>query len=244
MAGSWKHSDLPPPVGNKAKESFPASSTETGEQKKFGPFYAAIDPDGSRTKNLPHAADFYLSAPSTPEWPRAFSAVISVLEEDDGGSLNEWESTIWTVADAAASGELGQAIRDYIEEKFKDFIGDNIGQLINAGGQMAQELVSLASSIIGGIIGMVVMAAALVIADIISGMSDDYYGTEAFVFVLPSNITDYVHTLPGQPMAGGFKLDTESLEFRGYTSWPEAAQFDGVVDVFFHWELTNKGQAV
>ena len=231
-------------VAGFVQESFPASSTETGEQKKFGPFYAEIDPDGSRTKDLPHAADFYLSGPSTPEWPRAFSAVISVLEEDDGGSLNEWESTIWTVADAAASGELGQAIRDYIEEKFKDFIGDNIGQLINAGGQMAQELVSLASSIIGGIIGMVVMAAALVIADIISGMSDDYYGTEAFVFVLPSNITDYVHTLPGQPMAGGFKLDTESLEFRGYTSWPEAAQFDGVVEVFFHWELTNKMQAL
>jgi hypothetical protein len=62
--------------------------------------------------------------------------------------------------------------------------------------------------------------------------------------VLPTNITDYVHTLPGQHIAGGFQLDTESLEFRGYTSWPEAALFDGVVDVFFHWELTNKGQSV
>jgi hypothetical protein len=109
---------------------------------------------------------------------------------------------------------------------------------------MAQYLVSLITSTIGAIIGMVVAAAALVIADIVSGMSDDYYGTEAFVFVLPTNITDYVHTLPGQPMAGGFKLDIESLEFRGYTSWPEAAQFDGVVDVFFHWELTNKEQSV
>ena len=231
-------------VAGFVQESFPASSTETGEQKGFGPFYAELDPDGPRTKNLPHAADFYLSDPSTPEWPRTFSVVISILEEDDGGSLNEWESTIWTVADAAASGELGQAIRDYIEEKFKDFIGDNIGQLINAGGQMAQELVALITSTIGGIIGMVVAAAALVISDIISGMSDDYYGTEAFVFVLPTNITDYVHTLAGQHIAGGFQLDTESLEFRGYTSWPEAALFDGVVDVFFHWELTNKRQSV
>ena len=55
---------------------------------------------------------------------------------------------------------------------------------------MTGTFLNIATVIIGGIIGMVVMAAALVISDIISGMSDDYYGTEAFVFVLPTNITD------------------------------------------------------
>jgi hypothetical protein len=231
-------------VAGFVQESFPASSTEAGSQQKFGPFYAELDPDGPRTKNLPHSAAFYLNQPGSLEWPRAYTVVISVLEEDDGGSLNDWESSVWDVAQQAASGEIGQEIRDFIEEKFEDYVGDNIGQLINAGGQLAQEIVSLASSITGGIIGMVVMAAALVISDIISGMSDDYYGTEAFVLVLPTNITDFVHSLPGQHIADGFQLDTESLEFRGYTSWPEAAIFDGVVDVFFHWELTNKGQSV
>jgi hypothetical protein len=231
-------------VAGFVQETFPISSAELGQQKKFGPTFAELDIDGPRSKSLLQAEDFYLNQPGTPEWPRSYTVVISVLEEDDGGSLNDWESSVWDVAQQAASGEIGQEISNYLEEKFKDYVGDNIGQLINAGGQLAQEIVSLASSITGGIIGTVVMAAALVISDIISGMSDDYYGTEAFVLVLPTNITDYVHTLPGQHIAGGFQLDTESLEFRGYTSWPEAALFDGVVDVFFHWELTNKGQSV
>jgi hypothetical protein len=230
-------------VAGFVQESFPISSSELGQQKKFGPVFAQLDIDGPRSKSLAQAEDFFLSNPSTPEWPRVYSVVISVLEEDDGGSLNDWESSIWTVADEMASGEIGQAISDYLEENFKEYIGDNLGNLIHEGAEFAQMLGSLIASTTAGVISMVIAAAALVISDIISGMSDDYYGTEAFILVLPTNITDYVHSLPGQPIAGGFQLDSESLEFKGYTSWPEASAFDGIVDVFFHWEFSNKGQS-
>jgi hypothetical protein len=30
------------------------------------------------------------------------------------------------------------------------------------------------------------------------------------------------------------------MEFRGYTSWPEATVFDGKVWVYFHWEFFDK----
>ena len=231
-------------VAGFVQETFPTSSAELGQQKKFGPVYAELDIDGPRSKSLLQSEDFFLSNPSEPEWPRVYSVVISVLEEDDGGSLNDWESSLWTVADGLASGEVGQAIRDYLEENFKEYIGDNIGNLIHESAEFAQLLVELIASIESAIIGMVIAAAALVISDIISGMSDDYYGTEVFVLALPTNVTDYIDSLPGQPTAEGFQLDTESLEFKGYTSWPEASAFDGIVDVFFHWEFSNKGQSL
>lgn len=230
-------------VAGFVQESFPASSAQPSGQKKFGPFFAELHPDGPRTKSLSHSSSFFLDKPDAPEWPRAYTVVISVLEEDDGGSLNEWESNVWDIAQEAVSGEVNQVIRDYLEEKFKDYVGDNIGQIIQSGGQIAQTIASLIGTATSAIVGMIVAAAALVIADIISGMEDDYYGTEVFVFVLPTNITDYVKSLPGQAIAGGYQLDTEALEFKGYTSWPEAAAFDGIVEVFFHWEFTNKGQS-
>jgi hypothetical protein len=213
-------------VAGFVQETFPASSAEVGGQKKFGPFYAELDPDGPTAKNLSHSSSFFLSKPDAAEWPRAYTAVISVLEEDDGGTFNDWQSSVWAMADDALSGEVSQLVRDLLEEKFKDYVGDNIGQLIQAGGQAAQTIASLIGSTTGSIVGMVVAAAALIISDIISGMQDDYYGTEVFALVLPTNITDFIHTLDGQPIAGGYRLDSETLVFKGYTSWPEATAWD------------------
>jgi hypothetical protein len=71
----------------------------------------------------------------------------------------------------------------------------------------------------------VVAAAALVISDIVSGMDDDYYGTKVFVLGLPTNITDFIHSLPGHAIPGGFELESSGLGFQGSTSWPEG---DGV----------------
>ena len=86
-----------------------------------------------------------------------------------------------------------------------------------------------------------VAAAALVISDIVSGMDDDYYGTKVFVLGLPTNITDFIHSLPGHAIPGGFELESSGLGFQGSTSWPEATAWDGEVVVRFHWEFTNKG---
>jgi hypothetical protein len=225
------------------QETFPASSAQQGGQHQFGPFYAELDPDGPHTKKLPHSSSFSLNKPDTPEWPRAYTVVISVLEEDDGGILNEWESSVWNIAQDALGGDVNQIIEEVLEEQFQEFIGDNIGQIIQAGGQIAQTIAALIGTATSAIAGMIVAAAAFVIADIISGMGDDYYGTEVFVFVLPTNITDFVKSLPGQPITGGYLLDTQSLGFQGSTSWPEATAWDGFVKVSFHFEFTDKAQS-
>jgi len=227
-------------VAGFVQESLPISSAQTGKQSRFGPFYAELDPDGPTIKDLPHVTSFFLHKPLSAEWPRAYTVVVSIVEEDDGGSLSEWQSDVWTIAEDTASGEISQLVREYLEEQFKEYVGENIGAVVQAGAQLAQIIVSLVSSVTAGIVGMVVAAAAFVISGIISGMSDDYYGTEVFVLTLPTNITDYIRTLPGQAMpGGGFRLDTEYLDFRGYTSWPEAGTWDGVVRVSFHWEFTE-----
>jgi hypothetical protein len=225
------------------QETFPASSAQASSQHKFGPMFAELDPDGPRTGSLPFAKSFFLGKPDTPEWPRAYIGVISVLEEDDGGSLSDWKAHVATIAEAMVDGEVSQDVRDFLEEQFKDFVGENIGQLIQAGGQLAETILLLISETVLGLIGMVVAAATLVIAGIISGMEDEYYGTEAFVFVLPTNITDFVHGLPGQAVGKGYQLDTETLTFKGSTSYPEATAFDGIVEVSFHWEFFDKGQS-
>ncbi|MGH9766078.1 MAG: hypothetical protein ACREAB_01485 [Blastocatellia bacterium] len=230
-------------VAGFVQENFPAGSVQAGGQQKFGPFFAKLDPDGPRTMSLSHSSSYFLNKPDSPEWPRAYITVISVLEEDDGGSFEEWKSSVWDIAQEALSGAVSQITRDLLEEKFKEFVGDNIGQIIQTGGQIAQTIASLISGVTGAIAGLVVAAASLVIADIISGMADDYYGTGVFVFVLPTNITDFVNSLPGQAIGGGFQLDTEGLLFKGPASWPEATAWDGMVDVTFHWEFTNKFQA-
>ena len=117
-------------VAGFVQETFGPSSPLSGEQQKFGPFYVAIDPNGPLRRGLAQTLPFYLSPPGTPEWPRIFTVVISVLEEDDGGTVSDWQSNLWTVAQSAASGEIGQALRDLIEEEFKDYVSDNIGALI------------------------------------------------------------------------------------------------------------------
>ena len=230
-------------VAGFVQETFPASSSQEGGQNKFGPFFAELHPDGPRTKKLPHSSTFFLNKPNTKEWPRAYTVVISVIEEDDGGALNDWESSVWNIAEDAIGGEVKQIIEDVLEEQFQEYVGENIGQIIQAGGQIAQLIASLIGTATSAIAGMIVAAAAFVIADIISGMSDDYYGTKVFVFVLPTNITDYVKSLPGEPITGGYVLDTQRLGFQGSTSWPEATAWDGYVKVSFHFEFTDIAQS-
>ena len=229
-------------VAGFVQETFPLGSTQVGKQHKFGPSYAELDPDGPTTKSLSHWTSFFLNYPDSPEWPRAYSVVISVLEEDDGGSLNEWEGVVWDIAQEAASGEISQLVQDLLEEKFKEYIEGDIGQIIQTGGQIAQTIATVIGAQIGAAVGAIVAAAALVIADIISGMGDDYYGTEVFVFVLPTSITDFVESLPGHAITGGYQLESDSLAFKGSTSWPEATAWDGMVSVSFHWSFHNKYQ--
>ena len=145
------------------------------------------------------------------------------------------------MAQAAASGEIAQDLRDLIEEEFKDYVGNNIGAIITTGGDLAEGLLALLGEAVVAVLGTVVAAAVFVLYDIWSSSADDYYGTEVFALALPTNITDFVDVLPGVPINGGRRLNTQTLEFFGHTQYPEATSVDGIVDVHFHFEFTNKG---
>ena len=221
-----------------------ANSSEPVEQRFFGPKSFDIDPDGDRTKYWGSWEGYFLPKPDVPGWPRAYIGAFSVLEEDDGGSLSEWQSQVAAIAEAMVDGEVSQEVKDFLEEQFKDYIGDNIGQIITqVGSQVAETVLLIISETILGVVGAVVAAATFVISAIVSGMGDEFYGTQPFVFVLPTNITDYVHSLPGQSIAGGYRLDAEALDFKGSTSWPEATPYDGRVRLWFYWQFGLKEQS-
>ena len=134
-----------------------------------------------------------------------------------------------------------KTLGDLIEDEFKDYVGDNIGAIIQEGGKLADALLALVGEAVFAVLGTVVAAAVFVIYDIISSSADDYYGTEVFAFVFPTNTTDFVDVLPGVPINRGRRLNTQTLEFFGHTQYPEATSVDGIVDVHFHFEFTNKG---
>lgn len=220
------------------QETLPTSSDHFGDQKTFAK-YTTLNPDGPTWQDLSSSVEFYLGSPLTPDWPRAYTAVISILEEDDGGTLGSWQASIATLAQDLASGDIADAVRDYLDENFEDYM-DDINQLVNAGAEVAQLVASIVGSTTAAIGGMVIAAAALIISAVIASLPDDYYGTEAYVLVLPSNSWDYVHSLPGQITSyGGWQLDSETIEFKGQASWPDAAAWDGMVGITVHWTLRD-----
>jgi hypothetical protein len=200
-----------------------------------------LDPDGPRSKNFYYyPAIFNLPYPDAPNWPRVYAGAISVIEEDDGNSLNAWESDLWQIAHQSLNGDIAKNVTDYLEDKFKDYLRNNVSEIIHDAVHLAQALVSIILSAVSAVVGMIVAAAALVVADIVSGAADDFYGTQAFAFVLPTSLTDYVEGLSGQPIQNGYSLTAESLVFRGASSWPEATSWDGEVEVFHHFEFTQR----
>ena len=216
------------------QESF---ATGSGKQVRFGPHYAVLDPDGPRTKKFGHRATFHLNNPDQPEWPRSYTVVITLMEEDAGTEIADWQKELWGVADDILSSEIADMVSSYLEEYQDQLIEEGI----SAAGHIAQFASMIAGETSAAIGGMVAAAAAMVIAAVVAGMDDDYYGTEVAVLVLPTNLTDYVKGLAGQPSAdGGFKLKGEEMRFYGYTSYPSAAAFDGICEVNIHWELTGQ----
>jgi hypothetical protein len=225
-------------IAGVVQETLPPTSDHPGEQGTFAK-YAELNPDGPTWQDLSSSVEFYLGSPFTLDWPRMFTVIISILEEDDGGSLAAWQAAMATIAQEASSGDIGQALLDYLEDNFGDYI-DDIGELVNAGAEVAQLVASIVGSTAAAVGGMVIAAAALILSDVIASLPDDFYGVGTYLLVLPTNSLEYVHNLPGQMTSyGGWRLDSETIEFKGQASWPDAATFDGMVGVAVHWTLRD-----
>ena len=216
------------------QENFPISAGKTGKRVKFK-HYAELDPDGPRDENLGSTHTFHLNNPDQPEWPRSYTTVITIMEEDGGDDLAEWESDIWQISNDMLHGQIADMVGDYLEE-YKDEL---IKQGIHMGAEAVQLIANLATSTAGAIVGMVGAAAAMIISSIILDMEDDFYGVEAATLVLPTNDTEFVDSL-------GSSL-SEKIKFCGAPSAISAGEYrgcrgvyDGVVEVGIRWEFSEK----
>ena len=215
-------------------------ATGPGQQRKFGPYLTVLHPDGPRWGDLNGHWDFHLNNPDQPQWPRFYSCVISILEEDCGDLMADWLSSVWSAAHAILSSEIYEIVKGYLEDFLKEHGEEALEEGIQWGSQAAQWIAMAASEASVTIVGMVVAAAAMVIAAIVAGAEDDYYGTEAFTLPLLSNDTKYVQGSPGKLLPNGrFRLNTEKLLFKGYAAYPSASAWDGVVEVLFHFEFED-----
>ena len=87
------------------------------------------------------------------------------------------------------------------------------------------------------------MATYIVVA-ILEDMKDDYYGTRVAYLTLESNRLADVHALPGAVVGTGsnrrYVVKPQTIRFKGPPGANSASAFDGVVDVEFHWEFSER----
>jgi hypothetical protein len=219
------------------QEFLPSGSPNPGKQVKFGPLYRVLDPDGPRWADISVPADFWLSnpPPDNPDWPRAYTIVVSVLEQDDGGAFNDWHSDLGHIANEFLSGNVASDVRQYLEDQFKEFIKDNWEEVLQQAPAVAQYIASLVSSSVAAVVAEVLLAAAFVISGIISGASDDFYGIQYDTIALLTNAQGYIG-LPGQAtnqLPEGFRIETDPITLLGSSSWPEATKYDGIVEIYY-----------
>jgi hypothetical protein len=221
-------------------ETLGGTQAMDGGHENHGPFYRVLDPDGPTKASLNSSTLFTLSPPSTDIWPLIYTTMFSILEVDGGSSLGEWQSAVWEIADLLISPQVGDFVNEYLQEHYSEYL-DDLGQAVQSSAQLAQFIASLIGEAIAGIAGLVIVAAAFVIGGIIAGSTDDYYGTEFRVLVVPSPAVDIVHMLPGSVDADGdYVLDPVKVNFYGATSYPEAASWDGKVQVDWAWTFYGK----
>ena len=221
------------------QESFRTASDQVGEQSWSVGGYAKLALDDDEIPDHAFIGGNYmfdLNKPGTAEWPRAYTVVLSVLEEDSGDSVGKWQQNMSLAAKSLLSDDFEQIVGDYLEEYFQEYVGDAADLAI----QHAPQLANLVGSIFGFVGGVIGAAVGIVLAGIISGMGDDYYGVEVFVLVLDSNLVEYIHDRPGKVTSSGYMLSTPALVFQGSTSYPEAASWDGEVKLTFSLEFSDR----
>jgi hypothetical protein len=230
-------------VAGFVQEFLPSGSANKGQQVKFGPRYAALDPDGPRWADIAVTASYWLDNPDTQDWPRAYALVVSALEEDDGGAFNDWYAQLGDLANEFLLNQIHSDVTEYLQEQFEQFLGENWEiELLKQTPAVADYIVSVISSSTAGIIGMALAAAALVVSAIIAGADDDFYGVEASVLALPTNVSDFIEShYSGEHTSvplEGYQLHTEPITLFGH-SFLVAANYDGKLEIHCDCIVSN-----
>lgn len=223
--------------------------SETCDTITVRPYFRCLNPPAESNFGLnnyydePNRWTFRLNnAP----WPRTFSTTISLMEQDDGGLMEDWIDGIDFVKDETATGNLfdlhgldENAILDYIKNSGigeEDIVGIVVDIL-----QVINTVANVSSAAIVG--GAVAVVAVPVISAILADMEDDYYGTAIVSLVLPSNRVEDIHSLPGHVTGEGenqkYMLDSKTLRFYGPPLENIAGAFDGIIDITLHWEFSK-----
>lgn len=219
-------------VSGIVQQFLPSGSANTGRSERLSG-YAALSPSGPYSLPLNTGAFFRLTNPDTADWPQAFALVVSVLEEDDGGKMAEWQGEISTVAYEFLAGEVNDAVTEYLQDNFDEFVGEDWETVAAHASEAAQYITSLVSgSAAAGYIGAALLVAGMVVAEIAIGAKDDFYGMEVQTLVVDTNIKDHIDHW----FADG-DFDDHSVELRwgmtlyGAASFPDAAPYDGEIEI-------------
>ncbi len=223
-----------------------AGKTAAGGYHKIGPVQVTIDPGGERKHTFPNLwYPFALSYPDTAHWPRVYSVVFTIMEEDGGEQIGEWLALLWDAAD----GILKDAIKDAVQEALEEMTEELIEEILVASTEAAEIAASLAGAIAGAIAAVVVYVIGEVISAIIADMEDDFYGAKAFVMMLTNNSFGHVTALAGGKQLSGQVQPDGSLvlaqtkgRFYGAPGKNSASAFDGIVELGWHWRLSQTQQ--
>ncbi len=228
-----------------------------GVPVQLGPYSFTLDPDDRSQHRLGKQATFNLNYT---DWPRTITAVISVLEEDDGGLMNDWHAALAEIATDLVHGAVAADLRSFLEE-----VREEIAEMqAQVAAELAAELAAYISALIAGTVREIITAwIALVVAWILANIRvaavDDFYGMRVYGMLLPSNEVDTIvaSELPdifvqgGPPSSGGrfagsvqpdgsFRLEQTVLQLLGEGGALEGSPVDGIVEVAMHWEFSDR----
>jgi len=196
--------------------------------------FRALNGDGA-SSSLGYERGFHLENPTSARWPKTYTVILAVLEEDGGEDIAEMMGELWNALAGWLLDDIWTEIRKFLDE-------------IGVGAELSGSIVStlsaiaaaLTSSILGAIAGLVLSFGFGILAMVNQAVKDDFYEVQAITFVLPTNTDEYVATLNGEIQPDGtFRLVPEYPRFH-YWTMPSIGAYDGLVEVKLHWELTGR----
>lgn len=211
-----------------------------GDLPREFPMSHVYDPSSKTLKELPHRWEFDLGMSGQVVGPRQFLLAVSLLEEDAGGSVDNWNAGLGQLQKEVKKGD----ILEMAEEELTDYLLENADEIIRyvADGLRMVSYASDAAGPIGAAIAVVAAVTSIIVAD----MEDDYYGTRGATLRLVSNRTEEIHKLPGTVVGTGaerrYVVNPQKIEFKGPPASNQAGAWDGIVEIEFHWEFSEPEQ--
>ncbi len=226
---------------------------------RIGPSSFTVDPDDRSEHPFGKRATVWLGTPNQTYWPRTLTAVVSMMEEDSGDWLVEWQQAV------------DELLHDMLHHAFaadvNAFLTEMQQEIADAQAELAAELAAETAAYISALIAatardvvsaFIAAVAAWIMAFIRTGAGDDFYGTQVFTLALANNdaariadgtageiVTSRIVASGGsftgaeQP-DGSFRMDRTELQFLGLGSGEEGSPVSGIANVAMHWEFKDK----